>query len=792
MDRDLAKPLISGLENGFRITELYAITFADIDMFLQWVTRSGASLDFHHLKERLTESVQPKALISSTSAGFVTGIIGVIRAISYASLIFSGILALHLPTGLGITVFSTAITLAVVALTSSMPGMIATPLAAPTTILALMAANIVDDLQGASSDEILATVLIMIVISALLTGALLLGLGLLKQGERIRVIPYPVIGGFMAGTGGLLARGFVQITTDRPLSWMNLGEFIQPDVLWCWVPGVGFAIALLFTTHRWKQSWVMPATLAMCTGVVYLTLWGTQTSLDSAREAGLLLGPFPEGDQLWHPLSPPLFLNVHWSAIGHQSGGILTVMLISLLSLMLSNSSIELVIGRDLNLNHELKSIGIANIFSSIGGGMMGNQALPSTLLVHNIGAQYRLTGLLAVIPSVAVLALGSTFLSFLPKAILGSVILYLGLSLLWKWLYQAYFKLPLWDYLTVWVTLIVINTAGFLQGILTGFVITVIHFMYRYSQVDVANQVFSGFNTRSNVDRSPTAHRILSQQGDQIYVLELQGFLFFGTANYLLSKVRDRTMGASQSLAHNLEQAQPLRYVIIDFRQVSGLDSSAVLTFDKILKLARKQDFSLVFTNLAPDLQYELQRGLQLDSDRCTIVEDIDRGLEWCEQQILSGSTEAIAPLEDDSFAHHLTHQFLTSEQAGRFISYLALQTLPANHYIFRQGEAHAGLYFIESGQVSVLLEQSNGHTKRLQTCCRGHLLGEMRFYNKVPLSTSVITDVPSRLYYLSKEAFDRMQHDAPDLVQALQAHIVTILCDSLLRREQQLKVMQ
>jgi SulP family sulfate permease len=41
----------------------------------------------------------------------VTGIIGVIRAISYASLIFSGALALHLPTGLGLTVFSTGFTM---------------------------------------------------------------------------------------------------------------------------------------------------------------------------------------------------------------------------------------------------------------------------------------------------------------------------------------------------------------------------------------------------------------------------------------------------------------------------------------------------------------------------------------------------------------------------------------------------------------------------------------------------------------------------------------------------------
>lgn len=756
-------------------------------MLQRWVPISSTSFAL----QQLPEIFQPKVFVSSAAAGLVTGIIGVIRAISYASLIFSGALAASLPTGIGMTVSGTAITLAVVALTSTMPGLIATPLTAPTVILALMAVGMEKDMQGASSQELVATVLVMTIVSALVTGTLLLGLGLSKQGERIRVIPYPVIGGFMAGTGWLLTRGFIQITTDVSLTWTSLGRLITPDTLWCWLPGLGFAIALFTTTRLWQQFWVMPATLIACASLFYLMLWGTDISLEAARAAGWLLGPFPQGDQLWHPLSLGIFSQVHWLAIVHQSSGILTIMLISLLSLMLSNSSIELVIGQDLNLSHELKAIGLANVISGFGGGMLGNQALPSTLLVHDMGAKYRLTGLVAVIPSIAVLALGSSFLSYLPKAVLGSVILYLGLSLLWKWLYQAYFKLPLWDYLTVWVTLVVINGVGFLQGILTGFVITVILFMYRYSQVDVASQVFSGANTRSNVDRSPEENRILAQQGDQIYVLELQGFLFFGTANYLLSKVCDRIAQTAAALATNsTEFIHPPRYVLIDFRQVSGVDSSAVLTFDKILNLARQQNFSVVLTNLLPDLKLELQQGIDLDSDPCHLFTDIDRGLEWCEQQILTERPEVTQ--EPISFTDQLAQLFLTAEQARRFVAYLTLQTFPAGHYIFRQGEAYTGLYFIESGQVSVLLTQANGRNKRLQTCTRGHLLGEMRFYNKIPLSTFVVTDVPSQLYFLSKETFEHMQQDAPDLVQALQTYIVTILCDGLLRREQQLKVMQ
>lgn len=745
--------------------------------------------------QRLQAGIQPQILLSSLAAGLVTGIIGVIRAISYASLIFSGALAMHLPTGLGMTVVSTGITIMVVALTSTLPGIIATPLAAPTTILALMAAGIARELDGVAAGDVLNTVLIAIALSALLTGIMLLVLGLLRQGERIRFVPYPVIGGFMAGTGWLLTKGFFQVATDAPLTWSSLLEFWRPEMLWRWLPGLGFAIALLVATRRWKQFWVMPATLLACAASFFIGLAIADIPLDEARAAGWLLGPFPDGRQLWQPLSPAMVPHIHWGAIIHQTSSLLTVMFVSLLSLLLSNSSIELVVGRDLNLSSEMKAVGLANIASGLGGGMAGNQALPSTLLVHDIGATHRLTGLIAVLPSVAVLALGSSFLSYLPKVVLGSLLLYLGLSLLWQWLYQAYFKLPLSDYLTVWVTLALIDAVGFLQGIAVGFVITVVLFMVRYSQVDVAKQVFSGATSRSNVERSPAEEALLLQKGSQIYALELQGFLFFGTANYLLSKVRDRALATKvdeSAAPASAAPTEPLRYAVIDFRQVSGLDSSAVLTFNKILKLARKYDFTLVLTNLLPEFEAALKQGQGLDgdSDRCQVCPDIDRGLEWCEGQILGNTaqtSEIPMPL-----ANLLSNLFLTADQADQFVTYLERHTLPAEHYIFQPGEQRPELYFIESGQVSVLLELEDGRTKRLQTCLAGHLLGEMRFFDKAPLSSSVVTDTPSRLYSLSRESFGRMQREAPDLVQALQRHIVEILCESLVRRGEQLRVMQ
>jgi len=362
-------------------------------------------------------------------------------------------------------------------------------------------------------------------------------------------------------------------------------------------------------------------------------------------------------------------------------------------------------------------------------------------------------------------------------------------LSLLLQWVIEARSLLPLEDYLTVLITLVMIHTWGFLQGIGVGFVVTVITFMYHYSRVDVAKTIFSGFVTRSNViNRSPIQREILTDWGGQVLGVELQGFLFFGTAHYLLTRVRDRARPPLAGAGDRL----PLRYVIFDFRQVTGLDSSAVLTFNKILKLARKQDLRLLFTNIQPQFQERLAQGEGFEAGevRCLVFPDIDRGLEWCENQILS-QAQALSS-ETKGLADRLAEMFLRPDQVQTFMDYLMPEEASPGQVLLQGRDPSKGLYFLETGQVTVLFEGEQGKTRRLQTCQGGSILGEMRFFGKVPLSTAVVADLPCRLYYLSMEALDRLKAEHPPLVYALEEYIVRLLCDSLTRREEQLRVMR
>ncbi|MCW6038808.1 STAS domain-containing protein [Spirulina subsalsa FACHB-351] len=575
-----------------------------------------------------TEEFQPRNLLSSFLAGWVTGIIGVIRGISYAALIFSGSLGEYLNLGVGIAVYSTAAISIIVALMSSLPGMIATPLAAPTAVLAVLAAAIAQQMQNDPPEVMLLTVMAAIALGSLCTGLFLFLLGICQLGKVISIIPYPVVGGFMAGTGWLLVRGGVQVTCEHPLTWQELPSLLEWSVLSHWGAGFLLALLLLGLTQRYRHYLIMPGTLISAIAIFYLTLFLTHTPLDLARIQGWLLGPFPTGG-LWHPLTFSQLPAIHWSLLGQQWGTVATLMFISLVSLVLTNSGIELAVEREIDLNQELQAVGMANIAAGLGGGMAGNQALPSTILVHKMSAAHRLAGVFKTIPCATVLILGAHFLEFFPKPILGGLLFYLGLDLLLQWVYQAAFKFPFWDYAIILLVLIVINTVGFLQGVLVGIALCLLLFVIEYSRVNIIYPVCSVSSSASPQGESWLG--LDPSLANHLYYLPLQGFIFFATANQLLDRVQHEVMAV---------QPHPLRFILLDFQQVTGIDSSTVLNLSKIKKIAANHQIFLGFIGVDDRVQRLLVRGQVLEENNSRIkhFSRVESALIWCRGQLISG----------------------------------------------------------------------------------------------------------------------------------------------------------
>ena len=114
----------------------------------------------------------------------------------------------------------------VFALGSSMPFAIAGPDSKPVAVLATLAALIAADLaRRGHAPDAPATVMFVLIAGTLITGVTLYLFGLFKAGRWIRFVPYPVIAGFMAASGGLLAVGGIRIVTGTR-SFLELMEML--------------------------------------------------------------------------------------------------------------------------------------------------------------------------------------------------------------------------------------------------------------------------------------------------------------------------------------------------------------------------------------------------------------------------------------------------------------------------------------------------------------------------------------------------------------------------------------
>ena len=735
-------------------------------------------------------ALQPGQLLSSLSAGFISGMVSVILAISFAALIFSGDLAGHVANGIGLALFGALAIGLVMAATSSYPGTIAGTQDSPAAILALVAAAIANSMRTSATPEaIFATVVAAIALTSLATGAFFLVLGRFKLGNLMRFLPYPVVGGFLAGTGWLLVQGAFGVMAGVPLGWSQLPYLFQSSVLILWLPGSIFAIVLLVLLRRYSHPLITPATLLVAIGLFYGLLALTHTSVAEASAQGWLLGPFPQ-EALWQPLTPSTLAQVHWPAIFGQMDKMGTILIVSVVALLLNASGLELTVRRDLDLNHELQSAGIANLVAGLGGGLTGYHFLGDSALAYKMGGRARLTGLFAAAVCGVAMLLGASLLSFFPKPVLGGLLLFLGLSFLVEWVVDAWFKLPRMDYFLVLLILVVVGAVGFLEGVAVGVGLAVILFVLKYSRINVVKHALSGANLHSRVDR-PLSHRqVLREKGEQLAILQLQGFIFFGTAENLLHQIRERVKNPD---------LPPPRFVVLDFRRVSGLDSSAVSSFVRMKQLAESKSIKLVFTHLSAEMQHQLDRGGLVPStgsplplsllgvgdfagrgggrdEIVRVLPTLDQGLEWCEEQILASDG---LPFDEtqDTLRAFLEKVLPQSDNITRLMSYLEKMDVESGHYLVRQGDPADDLYFIESGAATAQFELADGRSIRLRAMRSGTVVGEIGLYLGGARTASVVMTQPGTLYRLSAGAIQHMEENDPEVAAALHLLVARLM---------------
>jgi SulP family sulfate permease len=243
--------------------------------------------EHHNILTQLRREFEPEHLLPSMTAGIVAGIMVVIVEISLASLIFTGELSGYLSQGIGLMLFGGLVICLTVAVKSSFAGAVALPQDSPAVILALASSTILVNMPDtATGQEKFLTVVAGIAFTALLTGIFFWIVGRFKLANFVRFMPFPVIGGFLSGTGWLLVWGSFGVMVDIQPSWAALPEFFHADTFLRWLPGVVFAVLILVLISRYSHFLLLPGMLVGAILVFYLILRLSNMSVGEAESQG--------------------------------------------------------------------------------------------------------------------------------------------------------------------------------------------------------------------------------------------------------------------------------------------------------------------------------------------------------------------------------------------------------------------------------------------------------------------------------------------------------------------------
>ncbi len=730
-----------------------------------------------------------KRLISNLTAMGIFGILNTSFIVSYVSLIFTSSCPEYFAAAIALFLLGGCLVSICLATFSSYPGTISMIQDVPVAISALIAASLATMLSNENPQMLFANIFAAIALSTMLTGIALVLLGYFKLGNLVRFIPYPVMGGFLAATGWLLFKGGLQVSTGVTLDLFHMsGFFLQanPSQLIC---GIVLGVALLLLNRFFPTSrFIMPGTILGCI-LLFLSLAKLLGfSPAELQNSGWLLDSLPE-KALWKSTELPVISLIDWGSVITHAAGISTIIVLSVISFLLNSTAIELIAGRDFDMNRDLKTTGFANIVISFLGVPASYIYVSETALATRIGAQERIVGILHGIFLLVVFIVGGSFLHFFPKFIAGGLLLFLGLSMLWEWLVDLRNSMPKIDYGIVLVIVLIVEFFGFLQGIGIGIIISVVIFVFRYSSINVIKNVLDGSILRSNKDRSIADQRLLDYNHERTLILQLQGFIFFGTANSLYEQVR--LMVA--------EKAESVQYVVMDMSLVQGIDSSAIKSFEKLLQHLYKKGISLALVNVSP-LSSQLFAVTGLTGEKYQLLHffhNMNDTLEWSEDKILAFEQHRLQQSKQDG-SHsgadllHVVYedmmaaldvQILFETIVEKTEQYSEKLDVSEGELLYKQGEVNDDLFFISRGQVVLLETEGEGQQRRIRTLGPWSIIGELGAFMGYHASHDAVVVKSGVVYKLSAAARRIIETEDQALAGDLHKLIIKVLGGQLLK---------
>lgn len=643
--------------------------------------------------------------------GIILASVSLVYSVSFVSLIFSGPLEPLRSVGLVYALCGSIIFALAGALSGSIRGTWWGNQTIPAVILALAASSLALGRGWEDQDTLYASVLLMIVLSTTVSGVVLLAIGHAGLASLVRFIPHPVVGGFLAATGCYLVLRAAALATGV----LELEMLLSAGHIWHWMPFVGAGLIITALTRALPALQVIAFAILLYLTGFYAYLWWSGSGIDGARAAGLLLDAGKTSGTVVAALDPGRFSNADPAVLLEVLPAIATVAGLAVLGTLMNVSGIELISGRNADLDKDFRYAGGANLLAALFNGLPGYHSASMMQLTKGlIDRPSVMASLVGSVILASILAFGTTAVGLLPVGVLAMMLSYVGFDLLWRWLVEEARRMPRGDFAIVLLILTVTLLFDLAVAIAAGLLTATVLFAIAYSRVDVVRSIASGRQRLSPTERSePDIERIVARGGETV-IFDLQGFLFFGTSEHLYGRMAEEIRRSPGTL----------RRAIVDFRRVVGMDSSTAQMFRKIARTGYDHGVTLVLCDLRPD---DMARLAQADvfefAESCPSLTDALRAVET---EILEGGCEAMAdemPVGAVEASFRRIEGLLHEKGLDRV-------AVPAGEVLFRYGDPSESLVFLEKGRLAAEVPAADGSPREVASFLPGAIVGEIGFY--------------------------------------------------------------
>jgi len=605
----------------------------------------------------------------------------------------------------------------------------------------------------------------------LLGGVFQLLFGLVRLGTLIKFTPHPVMAGFQNAAAILLF--LVQLGNvfgfDRTMPFVQALEHVGQ------AKPLSLLVASIVIVVMWQAKVLLPRVPPLLVGLLAGTVvYYAMIVAGLGADLGPAIGDAPS-PELTPPMFPRFVELAHHPGLGAIVptivGGALALALIASIDALLCARLLAQPGDQPVDGDRLLVRLGAGNVVAACFGGITSGLNLGPSLVNRAFGARTPFSVLVNSAVILLSIALLFPLIGYLPRVALSATIMVIAIQHIDRWTVHAFrrvasgstpYRRHLMLELVVVVVVAVLSViVDIVAAVFIGVAIAVLLFAVRMSR-SIVRRSYRGSAVRSRKSRTVQEMTVLETMGGGILIVELQGALFFGTAETLAGEIA-------------VQMQQRTHQVILDLRRVTEIDSTGAELLRRIDAdlSARGATFAVCVLQPSEPAAVLADAGVLDGITPERVFGHVDGALEWAEEQMLGAQVGDPAANQDTPLARAGIFAGLTPKEMATVERHLRRTEIDKGRTIFAQGESGSDLFIITSGTASAYLHQDRGADIRLTTFAPGTVFGELAILDPGPRSATVIADEALVCFALSDEDFVLLSSNAPKIAIKILANL-------------------